>query len=162
MVEGGIMALSIDTCNDIEKYEEAVVAGLNAKKTICVTIALICGGISSLILYYLLHWQMIFCVYGATPITCVVIMFGFYEKDGMNFIGMLKNRLQKNQNKPICYISTETQLEYERHNKDIVKVSQTKEDADKEFEKMKKLAIIGIMGAISVVILIIVLLIVLI
>ena len=162
MVEGGIMALSIDTCNDIEKYEESVVAGLNAKKTICVAIALVCGGITSLMLYYLLHWQMIFCVYGATPITGVVIMFGFYEKDGMDFIGMLKNRLQKNQNKPICYISTETKSEYERHNKDIVKVAQTKEDADKEFEKIKKIAIIGTIGAISVVILIIVLLIVLI
>ena len=155
------MALSIDTCHDIEKYEESVMAGLNAKKTIYTILALVCGGAVSLILFYLLHWHMIFCVYGATPITGIVIMLGFYEKDGMNFIGMMKNRFQKNQNKPICYISTETKLEYEKHDKEVIKVAQTKEEADKEFEKVKKIVILGMIGAIVVVILIIVLLFVL-
>lgn len=155
------MALSIDTCHDIEKYEESVVAGLNAKKTIYVIIALACGGVISLLLAYLAHWHMIFCVYGATPITGIIIMLGFYEKDGMDFIGLIKNKLQRNQNKPICYMSTETKSEYEKHNKNDADFIQTKEEADKEFERIKKIVILGIIGAIVFVILIIVLLFVL-
>ena len=39
------MALSIDTCNDIEKYEESVVAGLNARKSIYAVVGVLLGGV---------------------------------------------------------------------------------------------------------------------
>lgn len=153
------MALSIDTCHDIEKYEESVVAGLNAKKTAYSAVAIFCGGLFGLLVYYLWHIPMTLCVYAATPITGLIIVIGFYEKDGMSFWKIMQNKLNNNQNKPICYGSTETKTEYEKHNKDAA--VQTKEDADAEFEKIKKMVIGGCIGAAVLVVLIIVLLIVL-
>lgn len=153
------MALSIDTCNDIEKYEESVVAGLNAQKSICAVIAVACGGVFGLLLGFIAHLPMMVCVYGATPITCVIIVVGFYEKDGMNFIQAAKNKRRKNQNKPICYISTETKAEYEKHSKEVT--VQTTEAKDAEFERIKKMVIIGACAAGGIFVLVIVLLVLL-
>ena len=153
------MALSIDTCNDIEKYEEAVFAGLNAKKTVSAGIALIFGGFVGFMLITLAHWPPILAVYGATPVTCIGIVMGFYEKDGMTLFQMIRNKMRRNQNKPICYRSTENKEEYEKHEKDTS--VKTKEEADAEFERIKKLVIYGVIGSVSALILIIILLLIL-
>jgi hypothetical protein len=153
------MALSVDTCNDIEKYEESVVAGLNAKKTAYTAVAILVGGVFGLLVYYFFHLPMILCVYAATPATGIVIMLGFYERDGMTLLQLMKNKKRKNQNKPICFVSTETKAEYEKRQKDIA--VQTAEDADAEFEKIKKMVIYGAIGAVGLIVLVIVLLVVL-
>lgn len=153
------MALSIDTCNDIEKYEEAVIAGMNAKKSIMAIIAVACGGIVTLMLSLLLHLELILCIYAATPVTGLIIVLGFDEKDGMSLFQRMKNKSRKNQDKPICYMSTETKAEYEKHGK-AETAAKTKEEVDAEFEKIKKMAVFGGIGAAALVILIIVLLVV--
>lgn len=152
------MALSIDSCHDVEKFEESVIAGLNAKKTGYLAIALACGGTVALILILIVKIPMLLGVYGAAPLSFAIMAMGLYEKDGMNMFQLMKNRRSKNQNKPIGYVSTETKMEYEKHGK--VEVVQDKETADAEFEKLKKLFIgIGI-GAVLLVVLIVVIVVV--
>jgi len=148
------MALSIEPCHDVEKFQEAVFAGLNAKKTIYLIIALLCGGMVALILMLIINLHPLLSVYAAAPVSFTVMAMGIYEKDGMNLFQLIKNRRSKNQNKPIGYVSTETKLEYEKHGKEAV--VQDKEAADAEFEKLKKLFIGFGVGAVLLVILIIV------
>lgn len=152
------MALSIDPCHDVEKFEESVIAGLNAKKTVYLAIALACGGTVALILILVAKLPMLLGVYGAAPVSFVIMILGLYEKDGMNMFQLMKNRKSKNQNKPISYSSTESKTNYEKHGK--VEVVQDKATADAEFEKLKKLLIGAAIGIVLLVVLIVVIVVV--
>lgn len=153
------MALSIDPCHDVEKFQESVIAGLNAKKTIYLVIALLCGGTIALVFMLLVNMHPLISVYAAAPASFFVLAMGLYEKDGMNMFQLIKKGRSKNQNKPIGYVSTETKTEYEKHGK-VVAV-QDKETADAEFERLKKMMIYGGVGAVLVIVIVIVLLVVL-
>lgn len=153
------MSMLIDSCNDIQKYEESVVAGLNWKKTVYAGIAVVVGGVLALLLVVFFHIPIIFGVYGATPLSGLIIVIGFYEKDGMTFMQIMKKKLCRSQSGPVLYSSTETAFEYEIKAKQTVTVV---EDPDEEFERVKRMilrgAIIAALILISVIVLLVVLL----
>lgn len=150
----------IDSNNDIEEYEQNVVAGLNSKKTLYMVAAVGIMVILSVILYFAFKMSLVLCIYTASPIAAVVVVIGFYEKDGMSFLQRMKKK-RGNSNKTIAYVSTENRSTYIEYNDMGKVIAEQAAEAKDEFEKtliMLKRAAVGI---VLIIILVVILLVVL-
>ena len=98
------MGLTIELCNDIEKYEENVVGGFNIRKTLTIFVAVLIGAGTMAFSYFVLHLPIIVSVYVMIPVLIPVVFKGFYGKKS-SFIKMLKQMYTKK--KPLVYRSTE-------------------------------------------------------
>lgn len=154
------MGLTIDMCRDIEKYEEGVVMGLNAKKSICVIIAAFVGAGMVALFYKVLGWNLIVSVYAMIPFCGVVILSGFYTSNGLTFGQMIRRKLKRANEKPLLYKSTECRLIYEAVVPETVDIAVAAEDKQSEINKMMKklklcMAVAGIIVILGIVLIVI-------
>ncbi len=85
--------LSIDINRDIEKYEEAVIAGFNGKKSLALVACVGIGGGLGFLMYYKFHVNMNLIALIIIPILSPIILVSFGTKDGMTFKEQLDYRL---------------------------------------------------------------------
>lgn len=98
------MGLTIELCNDIEKYEENVVGGFNIRKTLTIFISVLIGARTMAFSYFVLQLPIIVSVYVMIPVLIPVVFKGFYGKQS-SLIKMFKQMYTKK--KPLVYRSTE-------------------------------------------------------
>lgn len=150
------MGLSVDMCHDVEKYEESIAMGLNAKKFLYFAVAAVAGGLSVLLFYKVFKWHIMASVYGMMPISGVIVMTGFYTSNGMTFGQILKRRFKKTNSKPLVYKSTECRKLYEKLNEiETVSIGKTA-DAQSEINKMLRALKIGAVLFVALIVIIIV------
>ena len=100
------MGLIINMCNDVEKYEENVMGGFNLKKTFYILLAVLVGAVVMAFLYFVLHVNIILCVYLMMLFIVPIILKGFYGQVQGSFIQNIKGLFVKK--RPLMYCSTET------------------------------------------------------
>lgn len=99
------MGLVIDICNDVEQYEESVVAGFNLKKTLYIGAAVLSGAVCMAIFIFVFHINIVISAYLMMPFVAPIILKGFYREGKGSFIKDLLNMRRKS--KPLVYCSTE-------------------------------------------------------
>lgn len=132
------MGLTIDMCRDVENYEEGVVMGLNAKKSICVIIAAFTGAGIVALFYKVFKWSLLVSVYAMIPFCGVIILSGFYTSNGLTFWQMIRRKLKKVNEKPLFYKSTECRSVYESAAFEPADSIVTAEDKRSEIDRMMK------------------------
>ena len=100
------MGLTIELCNDIEKYEENVVGGFNIRKTLTIFIAVLIGAATMAFSYFVLHLPIIVSVYVMIPVLIPVVFKGFYGKQS-SLLKTFKQMYAKK--KPLVYRSRSTE-----------------------------------------------------
>lgn len=137
--------ISVKTNNDIEKYQEEVVGGLNAKQMLFAIVAVLVGAGLVLFFHLAIGINLVVSVYLAAPPIMVVTLTGFGKKNGMSYWKRLKREREFKKKGPLLYQSTENLQNYE----DILHRAEKEEKAGKEqednFDKtVKKFKIIGL------------------
>lgn len=102
------MGLTINMCNDVEKYEEAVMGGFTLKKTLYVILDVIAGGGTMAISYFLLNIPILASVFIMIPVVILVVSKGFFEGGSGSLIKEIL--LMKKKRKPLTYQSTEVAM----------------------------------------------------
>lgn len=119
------MGLTIDICNNIEQYEENVVAGFNLKKTLYIGAAVLVGAACMAVFYFIFHINILISVYLMMPFVAPIIIKGFYREGKGSFIhdffGWRKKSI------PLVYRSTETAP--------VMSIQSVKKDAADEQKK---------------------------
>lgn len=156
------MGMTIEMCNDIENYEENVIAGFNARKTIYLILAVLVGAGAMAFFYFVCKMNLNLAVYPMAIVVAPIILIGFYTKDGMTFGQYLKKSFSKQAFKPIPYQSTENQRRYQNAAlKGYAVKEQSEENKQQEFnrtmKKMKRMVFLALSGFTMLIILIIVL-----
>jgi hypothetical protein len=131
--------LNIDVNKNVEdpQFDEDVLKGFNAKDSIVIVFALVIGVLMISGAYYLLHWPLMVAVYAATPFIAIIIVLGFFNRNGLGLIKGLKKSFQKNKGKPLTYMSTESpDLYLQVRCKNLV-LSEEKSRENKQLEKKK-------------------------
>lgn len=82
--------LSVDVNQNIEKYQESVVAGMNFRETITAIIAVFVGTSIILLCVFLFKIPLIFSVYLSFPFMVPVVLTGFGKKNGMSYFYRFK------------------------------------------------------------------------
>lgn len=136
--------MTIQMSKKIEDYKESFFMGFCFKDCIFGFIAF---GIGLGIVLFLksIGIQPIIGIYIAMPIVIPIGLCGFYKKDGMDFITLIKKKIKLNKNrKKIIYSSTE--------NVDRIVILRNKENIENGFnEQMKKYKKIGyILGTVTI------------
>ena len=130
------MALSFEMNNDIEKYEEDVVAGFGLKKVLYGLVGLIIGVGLAALLYFLLNVPLIVCCYVATPFCAIAVMLGSYRPEGMSIGQYIRYKLSKKNRGPLIYSSTESQDNYGIES--VKDNNSTEDEFEQQMRKMKK------------------------
>lgn len=107
------MGLTVDMCHDIESYKEDVIVGFDWKKSIYIIVAAVIGVGTIFFFYKILGWSMFISVYASSPFPAVIVMSGFYAKNGRTFFQVLRRKIKKVNEKPLVYKSTECRKVYE-------------------------------------------------
>ena len=102
------MGLTINMCNDVEKYEEAVMGGFNLRKTLYVILGVIAGGVTMAVSYFLLHIPILASVFIMIPVVIMVVSRGFFEGGSGSLIKEILSMRKKR--KPLTYRSTEVAM----------------------------------------------------
>ncbi|MBP3609468.1 MAG: PrgI family protein [Lachnospiraceae bacterium] len=100
------MGLTIDICNDVEQYEESVVAGFNLKKTLCIGAAVIVGAAGMALFHFAFHINILVSVYMMMPLVAPIIIKGFYREGKGSLLKDILGMGKKS--KPLVFRSTET------------------------------------------------------
>ena len=99
------MGLTIDICNNVEQYEESVVAGFNLKKTLYIGASVLVGAACIAVFYFVFHINILISVYMMMPFVAPIVIKGFY-RDGKG--SLLKELLNlRSKSKPLVFRSTE-------------------------------------------------------
>lgn len=154
------MGLTIDMCRDVEKYEEGVVMGLNAKKSICVIIAALTGAGIVALFHKVFGWSLVVSVYAMVPFCGVIILSGFYTSNGLTFWQMIRRKLKRANEKPLFYKSTECRSVYEAAVPETADAAAAPEDKRSEIDRMMKklklcLAAAGVIVVLGIVLIVI-------
>lgn len=99
------MGLIIDICNNVEQYEESVVAGFNLKKTLYIGASVLVGAVCMATFMFVFHINIIVSVYLMMPCVAPIIFKGFYREGKGSLIKDLLSMGKKS--KPLVYCSTE-------------------------------------------------------
>lgn len=99
------MGLTIDICNDVEQYEESVVAGFNLKKTLYIGAAVVVGAAGMALFYFVFHINILISVYMIMPLVAPIIIKGFYREGKGSLLKDLLSMGKKS--KPLVFRSTE-------------------------------------------------------
>ena len=99
------MGLTVDICNDVEQYEESVVAGFNLKKTLYIGAAVLVGAACIAFFYFVLHINILLSVYLMMPFVAPIVIKGFYRDGKGSFLKDILGMRKKS--KPLVYHSTE-------------------------------------------------------
>jgi len=104
----------IEINKDVDRYKESVALGLTAKQLIFSILAVVGGGGIVLTLYK--HIGLTASVYVAIPVVAPIALQGFYNFHGMSFLEVMGKKLKMAfSNRPLTYISTESEKTIKRH-----------------------------------------------
>jgi hypothetical protein len=96
----------IEINKDIDRYQESVVLGLNAKQLVFSAVSVLAGGGIVLLLYP--HVGLTISAYIAIPVVAPIALGGFYSYNGMSFYEMMRKKLHfAFGNRALLYVSTE-------------------------------------------------------
>lgn len=143
----------IEINKDIDRYQESVALGLNAKQLIFSAASLISGAGVVLLLYR--YIGLTGSAYVAVPIVAPIALGGFYSYNGMSFYDVMSRKIHMMfGNKALVYISTENEAVIKSYQmkdqskpipffsakdkKREVKESREKQGNIEDFEVMKK------------------------
>lgn len=143
----------IEINKDIDRYQESVALGLNAKQLIFSAASLISGAGVVLLLYRFIG--LTGSAYVAVPIVAPIALGGFYSYNGMSFYDVMSRKFHMMfGNKALVYVSTESEAVIKSHQmkeqskpisfssskdkKREVKESREKQGNTEDFEVMKK------------------------
>lgn len=108
----------IEISRDIEQYKESVILGLTAKQLIYSLLSVLIGGGLVLLLYQ--YIGLTSSAYVAIPVVAPIALGGFYSYNGMSFNEVMKRKFQTLFfNRPLTYVSTETEAELKRYLREI-------------------------------------------
>lgn len=107
----------IEISRDIEQYKESVILGLTAKQLIYSLLSVVIGGGLVLLLYQ--YIGLTSSAYVAIPVVAPIALGGFYSYNGMSFNEVMKRKLQMLFNRPLTYVSTESEAELKRYLREI-------------------------------------------
>lgn len=99
------MGLTINMCNDVEKYEESVFGNFSAKKLLFLLLAALAGAAAMTFFTFVLHVHIMASVFLMVPVVVPIIMRGFYGGGSASLVHGILWVLKKK--KPLTYQSTE-------------------------------------------------------
>lgn len=82
--------LSVNMNQDVEKYQESVAAGLNAKQTIAALLALIVGTCIICILYFAFELPLVIDIYIAIPVCIPIILPALGRQYGLSVMERIR------------------------------------------------------------------------
>ena len=127
----------IEVNKDIDKYQESVVLGLTARQLIYSLASVLVGGGMVLLLYR--YIGLTGAAYVTIPCVAPIAMGGFYSYNGMNFYQYMGRRIHfMFGNRPLTYISTESEAELAKLANEGVAVKKGMFGFGVSFEKDKK------------------------
>lgn len=96
----------IEINKDIDRYQESVVLGLNAKQLVFSAVSVLAGGGIVLLLYP--YVGLTISAYIAIPVVAPIALGGFYSYNGMSFYEMMRKKQHfAFGNRALLYVSTE-------------------------------------------------------
>lgn len=137
----------IEINKDIDKYQESIVLGLNARQLLFSTASVLVGG--SIVLFLYKYIGLTGAAYVAVPCIAPIALQGFYSYNGMSFCEYWLKKIHFiTGNKALIFSSTEGVAELEAYNKSVLAEQNKRKnkkdkntDDDKEaFEAMKEKA----------------------
>ena len=153
----------IEINKDIDKYQESIVLGLNARQLLYSVASVLVGGSIVLLLYK--YIGLTGAAYVAVPCIAPIALQGFYSYNGMSFCEYWLKKIHFiTGNKALIYSSTEGGAELEAYNKSVLAEQNKRKnkkdkntDDDKEAceamkEKTKRVAAAMIVGIIFAVV----------
>lgn len=159
---GANMGLTVEMCHDIESYKEDVIVGFDWKKSIYIVVAAAVGVGTIFFFYKILGWSMFISVYAASPFSGLIILSGFYQRNGLTFLQMLRRKIKKVNGKPLVYRSTECRRIYEaallsdsEHNAPSDSDQEQTAEIEKQLRKLKIGLVVGVVMMVLVIVLII-------
>lgn len=139
----------IEINKDIDKYKESVMLGLTAKQLIYSFLSVAIGGGLVILIYPFVGLTV--SAYIAIPVVAPIALGGFYSYNGMSFYEMMGKKMHfMFGNKPLLYVSTESEKEIKKYyldenagkKKRVAKAgneaADSKMDSKEEFEKTKQ------------------------
>lgn len=127
----------IEVNKDIDKYQESVVLGLTARQLIYSLASVLVGGGMVLLLYR--YIGLTGAAYVTIPCVAPIAMGGFYSYNGMNFYQYMGRRIHfMFGNRPLTYISTESEAELTKLANEGVAVKKGMFGFGESVEKNKK------------------------
>lgn len=139
----------IEINKDIDKYKESVMLGLTAKQLIYSFLSVAIGGGLVILIYPFVGLTV--SAYIAIPVVAPIALGGFYSYNGMSFYEMMGKKMHfMFGNKPLLYVSTESEKEIKKYyldenagkKKRVAKAgneaTDSKIDSKEEFEKTKQ------------------------
>ena len=139
----------IEINKDIDKYKESVMLGLTAKQLIYSFLSVAIGGGLVILIYPFVGLTV--SAYIAIPVVAPIALGGFYSYNGMSFYEMMGKKMHfMFGNKPLLYVSTESEKEIKKYyldentgkKKRVAKAgneaADSKIDSKEEFEKTKQ------------------------
>ncbi len=91
--------------NDVVGYKDDFFKGLSLRETIFGFIALVTGGAGMLTLYFYAHLPLNLAVTLCIPFIAIIGLAGFYHKNGMTLLQIVKNIIRIRKAGPLTYIS---------------------------------------------------------
>lgn len=156
--------LTVNFSKNIEKYQENVIGGFNLEKSIYIGISVIVGLICMAIYILLFKIDIIISVWLSMPFLLIVILFGFYKKDGLTFSQMIYRIRYSNNKKPNIMSATDNFATYQKlllKEKELVNKNENNvDDFQKTIAKIKMYMMIGA-AALSIIITIIIVVVIL-
>lgn len=156
---GADMGLTVEMCHDIESYKEDVIVGFDWKKSIYIVVAAAVGVGTIFFFYKILGWSMFISVYAASPFSGLIILSGFYQKNGLTFLQMLRRKIKKVNEQPLVYRSTECRRIYEAallsDSEDVPSDQEQTAEIEKQLRKLKIGLAVGVVMMVLAIVLII-------
>ena len=125
----------IEINKDIDKYQESIVLGLNARQLLFSAASVLVGGSIVLLLYR--YIGLTGAAYVAVPCIAPIALQGFYSYNGMSFCEYWLKKIHFiTRNTALIFSSTEGGAELEAYNKSVLaEQGKRKNKKDKNIEK---------------------------
>lgn len=121
----------VEINKDLERYKETVVLGLTAKQLLFSIASVVVGGGIILLLHP--YVGLTLAAYIAVPVVTPIALGGFYTYQGMSFYEVMKRRFYfMFCNKPLTYVSTESESEIKAWKKEQQEQEKTKRKRGKK------------------------------
>lgn len=134
---GGYGKMVIEVNTDIQNYKETVFLGLTAKQLLFSAASLAAGGGIVLLAYP--YTGLTAGAYIAVSVAAPIALSGFYSYNGMGFIEMVKLKLHfVFSNKTLLYISTESEVEIIKTQKEVLINKPDRADREKWTESKSR------------------------
>lgn len=132
--------LSVNMNQDVEKYQESVAAGLNAKQTIAVILALIVGTAVICLLYYGFGIPLVIDIYITIPVCIPIILPALGRQYGLSVTERIRQSNKKKRVVLFCAAKERTNFKKNKQKKSVKKKEKAygKKQSEKEKNKTER------------------------